>query len=252
MFLSSAIHSLLNLNAVSPQIKLNGTGGKLQQCSRTTSTNAVAKGTTFTQRPKGNTVCTCRLFYILDSCSVFQQEALSRMPQHQDIIRFSKRQKTEAQKKAISDLRHHVCKTTKPRESVRLQKTWKKHIMTQSDDCGEANIGALYNYEGMASLKNPGLSPISPTTFKHFMFQPHRYIFKQKPETLTQIPSVSSSSSHWQEFVHLFVHIQQKRTGGTLLVLNQIVTKKPNLIHYFHQSLILIIKKMNSVELMVQ
>lgn len=65
------------------------------------------------QRKKGNTVCTCRLFYILDSC-VFKQEALSRMPRHQNVARDFYKWQREAYKKAISDLRHHVCKITKP------------------------------------------------------------------------------------------------------------------------------------------
>lgn len=50
---------------------------------------------------------------------------------------------------------------------------------------------------------------------------------------------------------HLFAHIKQHRTVGILLVFKSILTRL-NLIHYFQQSITLIIKKMNSMELIVQ
>lgn len=63
--------------------------GKPPQRSITTSKNSSSKKGQHLheahRNKRGNTVCTWRLFYILDSCFFlfFKQEALSRMPWHQ-------------------------------------------------------------------------------------------------------------------------------------------------------------------------
>lgn len=64
-------------------------------------------------------------------------------------------------------------------KSVLLQ-NMEKHIMTKSDDCEEVNIGALFNYEGMASSKIQVVfffqfpQPCLSTFFFQYR-EPHKY-----------------------------------------------------------------------------